>query len=132
VTTSGTTKGNTNSGSSDNGGKSNSLLIVVLVAFALVLFAIAGVIIFMLMQRSRSQVPPAEPAQYMQNMQQNGSSPNIGQPTPVPPGGPYYSPGKNAVCMNCGGPLAPNAMVCSVCGMQQVATPGSNRPDWVR
>ena len=161
ATTSGTTTGSTNSGSSDNGGKSNSLLLVVLVAFAVVLFAIAGVIIFMLMQRSRSQVPPAEPAQYVQNMQQNGSSPNFGQPqqpvsqgwppssfnqptqqgvyqpnfgqpTPVPPGGPYHSPGQNAVCMNCGRPLAPNAMVCSVCGMQQVATPGSNRPDWVR
>lgn len=159
TSSSSTTPGNTNSGSSNNGGKSNTLLMIVLIAIALVLFAIAGVIIFMVMQRSRSQPPLAEPAQYMQNMQQNSSSPNFGpvqpispgwsssfnqptqqgsytsnfgQPQPLPPGGPYHKFGQGSVCMNCGQPLPPNALVCHACGMQQVATPGSNRPDWVR
>jgi hypothetical protein len=160
TTGSGTTTGSTNSGSPDNGGKSNTLLIIVLVAVALVLFAIAGVIIFMLMQRSPRKALPVDPAQYIQNMQQNGSppnfgqplpmqpgwppsnfnqptqqgnyTPNFGQPTPVPPNGPYNHPGQGLVCMNCGRPLPPNATVCNVCGMQQVGTPGPGRPDWVR
>jgi hypothetical protein len=158
-TSQGTTTGTTNSGSSDNGGKSNTLLIIMLVAIALVLFAIAGVIIFMLMHRSSRQVPPAKPAQNMQNMQQNALSPNFGQPQPMQPGwpapnfsqptqqeggyapyfgqltpsnGPSNNSGQGAVCMNCGRPLPPNTMVCSVCGMQQAGAQGSNRPDWVR
>jgi hypothetical protein len=159
TTTSSTTTGTTNSGSSDNGGKSNTLLIIMLVAIALVLFAIAGVIIFMLMHRPSRQVPPAEPAKHMQNMQQNASSPNFGQPQPMQPGWPApnfsqptqqeggYAPyfgqltpsngppnnfAQGAVCMNCGRPLPPNAIVCSGCGMQQAGTQGPNRPDWVR
>jgi ribosomal protein L40E len=82
ATTSDTTTG-TNSDSSNSGGKSNTLLIIVLVVIALVLFAIAGVIIFMLLRRSPNQAPPVNPAQYMQNMQPNGSSPNFDQLPPM-------------------------------------------------
>jgi hypothetical protein len=154
TTTSSGTTDSTSSGSTDNGGKNNTLLIIVLIAIALVLFAIAGVIIFIPMLRSRSRAAPTKPAQYMQHMQQNGSSPNFGQPqttppgwppsdfnqptqrqgsyTPMPPGGPSNNYGQGSLCMNCGRPLPPNAMVCNVCGMQQAAIPGPNRPDWVR
>lgn len=154
TTTSSGTTDSTSSGSSDNGGKNNTLFIIVLIAIALVLFAIAGVIIFIPMLRSRSRAAPAKPAQYMQHMQQNDSSPNFGQPQPTPPGwppsnfnqptqrqgsytpmlpgGPYNNYGQVSLCMNCSRPLPPNAMVCNVCGTQQAATPGPNRPDWVR
>jgi hypothetical protein len=148
TTTSTGAPGSTSSSSSDNGGKSNTLLIFVLIAIALVLFAIAGVIIFIPMLRSRKQAPRAGPAQYMQH---NGSSPNVGQAqmmppgrppsnfnqpaqqqesyTPMPPGSPYNNYGQSPVCSNCGNGLPPNAPVCNVCGMQQAATPG---PGWVR
>ena len=148
TTTSTGTTDSTSSSSSDNGGKSNTLLIFVLIAIALVLFAIAGVIIFIPMLRSRKQAPRAGPAQYMQH---NGSAPNVGQAqmmppgwppsnfnqpaqqqesyTPMPPGSPYNNYGQSPVCSNCGNGLPPNAPVCNVCGMQQAATPG---PGWVR
>ncbi len=154
TTASSDTTDSTSSGSSDNGGKSNTLLIIVLIAIAVVFFAIAGVIIFMPMLRSRKQAPHAGPAQYMQHMQQNGSAPNVGQAqimppgwppsnfnqptqqqesyTPMPPGSPYNNYGQSPACSNCGNGLPPNAPVCDVCGMQQAATPGPNRPGWVR
>ena len=153
ATSSGTTD-NTSSGSSDNGGNHNILLITVLIAIVLVLFVIAGMIIFVPMLRSRGQASSTRPAQYLQHMQQNGSSQNFGQPhvtppgwppsnfnqptqqqgsyTPMPPGEPYSNFGQGSLCMNCGRPLPPNAMVCNVCGMQQTAIPGPNRPGWVR
>ncbi|HEX9134439.1 MAG TPA: hypothetical protein VF844_19275 [Ktedonobacteraceae bacterium] len=154
TTTSSGTTDNTSSGTTDNGGKNNTLLIIVLIAIALVLFAIAGVIIFIPMLRSRSRAAPTKPAQYMQHMQQNGSAPNFGQPqatppgwppsnfnqptqrqgsfTPMPPGGPYNNYGQGSLCMNCGSPLPPNTMVCNVCGIQQAAIPGPTRSDWVQ
>jgi hypothetical protein len=153
ATSSGTTD-NTTSGSSDNGGNNNTLLIIILIAIALVLFATAGVIIFMPMLRSRGQAPSTRPAQYVQYMQQNGSSSNFGQPqvtppgwppsdfnqptqqqgsyTTMPPGEPHNNYGQGSLCMNCGRPLPPNAMVCNVCGMQQGAIPGPTRPGWIR
>ncbi len=141
-----------NSDSSGNNGNSNTLLIIVMAAIAVVLFAIAGVLILMYMQRSRSKNLPVEPSQYLQNMQQYGSSPNFDQPQPMQPMQPVWLPSnfeqqtqqhgsytssfgqqmspnlpsnnfdQGLPCMNCGRPLPSNTLVCSGCGVQQVQT----------
>lgn len=149
TTASGTTTSAANSDSSGNNGNSNTLLIIVMMAIALVLFAIAGVFIFMYKQRSHAKNLPVEPAQSMQNMQQYRSSPNFDQlqavqvawpssnfdhPTQqygsytssfgqhMSPNLPSNNFGQELSCMNCGRPLPPNTLICSGCGAQQVQT----------
>ena len=134
TTTSETTTSATNSASSDNNGNSNTLLIIIMVAIALVLFAIAGVLIFMYMQRSRRQAPPVEPSQYMQSMQPAWPPSNYNQPTQrygshtsnfgqqMSPNWPSNNFNQGLSCIHCGRLLPPNTQVCTGCGVQQVQT----------